>query len=67
MRLESKNRFFRRAAAGVALVAAALVLMGAVKFPPTIDAGRIVLLDSKGHARATIGAPEFEVYIRMGA
>jgi hypothetical protein len=59
IRLESENRFFKLAAVGVALVAAALVLMGAVKSPRTTEAEKIVLLESNGHARVTIGTPEF--------
>jgi len=59
MGLESENRFFRLAAAGVALVAAALALMGAVKLPPTIEAERIVLLDIKVRARIIGCRPQF--------
>jgi len=59
IRLESEKRFFKLAAAGVALVAAALVLMGAIKSPRTIGAEKIVLLESNGHTRVTIGTPEF--------
>jgi len=58
IRLESEKRFFKLAAAGVALVAA-LVLMGAIKSPRTIGAEKIVLLESNGHTRVTIGTPEF--------
>jgi hypothetical protein len=59
MRLESENRFFRPAAAGVALVAAALVFMGAVRSPPIIEAERIVLPDSKVRARVIGCQPRF--------
>jgi hypothetical protein len=56
-RLERENRLFQLAAAGAVLSALVLVSMGAVKSPRTIEAEKIVLLDSDGHARVTIGTP----------
>lgn len=55
-RLERENRFFKLAAAGAALSALVIVSMGAVS-PKTIKAEKILLLDSNGKARITIGTP----------
>ena len=55
--LEQQNRRFRLAALGIILAAMIVVLGGADSATRTIEAQKIVLLDSRGHAKLTIGTP----------
>jgi hypothetical protein len=58
-RLERENRFLKFIGIGCALGIAVLLLVGADKMPRTIEAEKIILRDSHGRARVTIGTPEF--------
>jgi len=58
-KVERENRFYKLATICAACGAVILILMGAVKSPRTIEAEKIVLLDSHGQARVTIGTPRF--------
>jgi hypothetical protein len=58
-RLERENRFLKLIGIGCALGIAVLLLVGADKTPRTIEAEKIILRDSQGRARVTIGTPEF--------
>ena len=58
-RLERENRLLKLIGIGCALGVAMFVLVGADKKPRTIEAEKIVLRDSQGRARVTIGTPEF--------
>jgi hypothetical protein len=57
-RLERQNRLLKVIGTGCALGLAALLLAGADKTPRTIEAEKIILRDSQGRARVTIGTPE---------
>lgn len=57
-KLERENRLFKIAAVAIAVAAIPLLLMGATKAPRTIEAEKIILRDSNGRARVTIGTPE---------
>jgi hypothetical protein len=58
-KLESQNRRLKIIGAGCALGVALLLLLGADKEPRTIEAEKIIVRDSQGRARVTIGTPEF--------
>lgn len=58
-RLERQNRLLKLIGAGCALCVALFLLLGADKKPRTIEAEKIILLDSQGRGRVTIGTPEF--------
>ena len=58
-RLERQNRQLKVVGLGIALGMAASLLTGAVKAPRTVEAERIVILDSHGRARITLGTPAF--------
>jgi hypothetical protein len=58
-RLERENRLLKLIGSGCALGVAALFLLGADKTSRTIEAQKIILRDSQGRARVTIGTPEF--------
>jgi len=55
--LEHANRLLKLIGLGVVLGSAALVSMGLGGKPRTIEAEKIVILDSYGRARLTIGIP----------
>lgn len=55
--LERQNRRVKLAALGIALGVMIVVLSGAGTPTRTIEAQKIVLLDSHGHAKLTIGTP----------
>jgi len=55
--LEQENRRLRMIGMAAAILLAAFVFAGAGKTPRTIEAEKIVLLDSHGRARVTIGTP----------
>jgi hypothetical protein len=57
-RLERANRWMKVIAVGSALAAAGLVLMGSSGKPRTIEAEKVVILDSHRRPRITIGTPE---------
>jgi hypothetical protein len=57
-RLERTNRWLKLIGLGVVLISMALVSMGLGRKPRTIEAEKIVILDSHGRARLTIGTPE---------
>jgi len=57
-RLERENRLLKLIGIGCALGLAVLLLVGADKTPRTIEAEKIILRDSQGRARVTIGTPE---------
>lgn len=57
-RLEQENRRLRLIVLGIALALTAVLLMAAGPKPRTIEAEKIVILDSHGRARVTIGTPE---------
>jgi hypothetical protein len=56
-RLERQNRRVKLAALGIALGIMIVALSGAGKTERTVEAQKIVLLDSHGHAKLTIGTP----------
>jgi hypothetical protein len=56
-RLERENRRLKMVGIVAAVVFAAFTFAGAGKTPRTIEAEKIVLLDSHGRARLTIGTP----------
>ena len=58
-RLEQQNRLLKLIGLGIALCVGILLVMGAAKTPRTVEAEKIVLLDSRGRARVTISTPEF--------
>lgn len=58
-RLERENRLLKVIGIGCAIGMAVLLLVGADKTPRTIEAEKIILRDSRGRARITIGTPEF--------
>ncbi len=58
-RLERENRLLKLIGIGCALGVTVLLLVGADKTPRTIEAEKIILRDSQGRARVTIGTPEF--------
>jgi hypothetical protein len=58
-KLERQNRRWKLVGLGVALCITVLLLVGADKAPRTIEAEKIVLLDSHGRARLTIATPAF--------
>lgn len=58
-RLERENRLLKLIGIGCGLGIAVLLLAGADKKPRTIEAEKIILRDSRGRARVTIGTPEF--------
>ncbi len=58
-RLERENRWLKLLATAVVLASIVLVSVGLGRKPRTIEAEKIVLLDSRGRARVTIGTPEF--------
>jgi hypothetical protein len=55
--LERQNRRLKLAALGIAVGVAIVVFAGADKTPRTVEAQKIVLLDSNGRSRLTIGTP----------
>jgi hypothetical protein len=55
--LERQNRRVKLAALGIVLGVMIAALSGAGKATRTVEAQKIVLLDSHGHARLTIGTP----------
>ena len=55
--LERQNRRVRLGALGIVLGVVIVALLGAGKATRTIEAQKIVLLDSHGHAKLTIGTP----------
>jgi hypothetical protein len=57
--LERQNRRLKMIGLGIALCVSTLLVMGATKTPRTVEAEKIVLLDSRGRARVTISTPEF--------
>jgi len=58
-RLERESRLTKLIGIASVLGVAVLLLVGADKTPRTIEAEKIVLRDSQGHVRVTIGTPEF--------
>ena len=58
-RLERQNQYLKRIAVATGLTLGALLLMAAEVKPRTIEAEKIILLDSHVRPRATIGTPEF--------
>ena len=58
-KLEGQNRRWRLIGLGIALCVTVLLVAGASKAPRTIEAEKIVLRDSHGRARLTIGTPAF--------
>lgn len=58
-RLELENRRLRMIGLAGSVLVASIVLVGANKGPRTIEAEKIVLLDSHGRARLTISTPSF--------
>jgi|SRR5579862_8102229 len=56
-RLERQNRKLKTVSLGIVLGLAAFLLVGAAKTPRTVEAEKIVLRDSHGRARITIGTP----------
>ena len=58
-RLERENRILKCFALLFACALLALMSMAASSKPRTVEAEKFVLRDSKGHARVTIGTPEF--------
>lgn len=56
-RLEQENRWLKMVGVAAAVLLVSLVLIGAGKGPRTIEAEKIVLLDSHGRARLTIATP----------
>ena len=58
-KLERQNRRFRRTGLGIAACMTILLFAGANKTPRTIEAEKIVLLDSRGRPKLTIGTPAF--------
>lgn len=58
-RLERENRRLKLVGLGVALCITVLLLMAVDKTPKTIEAEMIVVRDSHGRARITIGTPAF--------
>jgi hypothetical protein len=58
-RLERENRLLKLIGSACALGIAVFLLGGADKAPRTIEAEKIILRDSQGRARVTIGTPEF--------
>jgi hypothetical protein len=57
-RLEDQNRRLKLIGVGIVLASMGLVSMGLSGKPRTIEAEKIVVLDSHGRARVTIGTPE---------
>lgn len=57
--VERQNRQLKLVGLGVALCISALLLAGADKGPRTIEVEKIVLLDSHGRPKLTIGTPAF--------
>jgi hypothetical protein len=57
--LERQNRQFRLVGLGIALCVTVVLFAGANKAPRIIEAEKIVLVDSHGRARLTIGTPAF--------
>jgi len=57
--LEQENRRLRVVGTAMAVLFIALLLIGAANKPRTIEAEKIVLLDSHSRARITIGTPKF--------
>src|SRR5258706_313951 len=57
-RLERANRRLKLIGLGVLLASVALTSMGLSGKPRTIEAEKIVILDSHGRARLTIGTPK---------
>jgi hypothetical protein len=57
-RLERENRRLKLMGIALALPLVVLICVGAAGKPRTIVAEQIVVLDSHGHARVTIGTPE---------
>ena len=58
-KLERENRHLKVIGIGCALGIAVFLLVGADRPQRTIEAERIILRDSQGRARVTIGTPEF--------
>jgi len=58
-RLERENRCLKMIVLGIALALTSVLLMAAGAKPRTIEAEKIVILDSHGRSRVTIGTPEF--------
>jgi hypothetical protein len=58
-RLERQNRHLKLVGIALVLPLVVLVSVGAVGKPRTVEAEKIVVLDSHGRARITIGMPEF--------
>jgi hypothetical protein len=58
-RLERQNRQLKLVGLGIALCVVILLLTGVTKTPRTVEAEKIVLLDSQGRAKLTIGTPTF--------
>ncbi len=56
-RLERENRWLKLLVTGVVLASMVLVSVGLGGKPRTIEAEKIVLLDSRGRARVAIGTP----------
>jgi hypothetical protein len=56
-RLERQNRWLKLAALGIALGVMIVALSGAGKTARIVEAQKIVLLDSHGHAKLTLGTP----------
>ncbi|HXM23869.1 MAG TPA: hypothetical protein VN948_21610 [Terriglobales bacterium] len=56
-RVENENRMFKAIVFLIVLVAALIVSTGAQKAPRVVEAEKIVLRDSQGRARLTIGTP----------
>jgi hypothetical protein len=57
-RLERQNRRFKQLGLGLILSVGILLMAGAAKVPRTIEAEKIVLLDSQGRARITFSTPK---------
>jgi len=58
-KLERQNRRSKQTIIGIALCATVLLLAAADRAPRTIQAERIILLDSHGRAKLTITTPAF--------
>lgn len=58
-KLERQNRRFKQIGIAIALCATILLLTAANKVPRTIQAERIILLDSHGRAKLTMSTPAF--------